>query len=40
MDVIVAVDDQLGAVPRQRRAQVRAVDQPLEVPRRSLIGGW
>ncbi len=33
MDVIVAVDDELGAVPRQRLAQRRAIDQPLEMPR-------
>ena len=30
-DVIVAVDDELGAVPRQRVAQRRAIDQPLEM---------
>ena len=34
MLVIVAVNDQLGAVPRQHGAQVRAVEQPLEMARR------
>ena len=31
--MIVAVDDELGAVPRQRIAQRRAIDQSLEISR-------